>query len=167
MPFAVGYAVSRTFELDVAISLASPHIGAENPKLREFAHGVMSALSFRLGWGPLEPVLDQLKQEGVVPDGVAALYLAGQANMETWQRLASEDEAVQEVYWNTVPAFQLSRENPDDLGFAVTRLMQARRSLDLVISSQSWTSPMNWLSRYWSKRPLTTPWNYGRPSASD
>ena len=36
------------------------------------------------------------------------------------------------VYWNTVPAFQISRENPDDLAFAVIKLMQARRSLDLV-----------------------------------
>ena len=132
LPLTLGHAVSRAFELDVAISLASPHMGAENPKLRDFAHGVMAASSFKSGWEPLEPVLDQLKEEGVVPGRVAALYLAGQANMETWQRLASEDEAVQEVYWNTVPAFQISRENPDDLAFAVMRLVQARRSLDLV-----------------------------------
>ena len=92
----MGHAVSRAFELDAAISLASPHIGAENPKLRDFAHGVMAAYSFKSGWEPLEPVLDQLKEEGVVPGRVAALYLAGQANMETWQRLTSEDEAVQE-----------------------------------------------------------------------
>ena len=92
----------------------------------------MAALSFRSGWEPLEPVLDQLKEEVVVPSRVADLYLAGQANVETWRRLASEDEAVQEVYWNAVPAFQISRENPDDLAFAVIRLMQARRSLDLV-----------------------------------
>ena len=39
LPLIVGHAVSRAFELDVAISLASPHIGAENPKLRDFATG--------------------------------------------------------------------------------------------------------------------------------
>ena len=132
VPLTVGYAVSRALEQDSAISLALPHLGAENPKLRDFAHGVMAALSFRLGWEPLEPVLDQIKEEGAAPGRVAALYLARQANMETWQHLAAEDEAVQEVYWNTVPALQLSRENPDDLAFAVVRLMQARRSLDLV-----------------------------------
>ena len=132
LPLTVGHAVSRVFELDVAISLALPHIGAENSKLRDFAHGVMAALSFRSGWEPLEPVLDQLKEEAVVPSRVAALYLAGQANMETWQRLAAECEAVQEIYWNAVPAFQIPRENPDDLAFAVIRLIQAQRSLDLV-----------------------------------
>lgn len=132
IPLAVGHAVSRAFELDVAISLALPHIGAESPKLRDLAHGVMAALSFRSGWEPLDPVLENLKEEGSSPKRIAALYLAVQANMETWRRLASEDEAVQEIYWNTVPAFQLTRENPGDLAFAVMRLMQARRSLDLV-----------------------------------
>ena len=92
----------------------------------------MAAFSFRSGWEPLEPVLDQLKEEGAVPGRVAALFLAGQANMETWQRLASEDEGVQEIYWNAVPAFQISRESTDDLAFAVRRLMEAQRSLDLV-----------------------------------
>ena len=52
--------------------------------------------------------------------------------METWQRLTAEDEAVQEIYWNAVPAFQISRESTDDLAFAVRRLMEARRTLDLV-----------------------------------
>ena len=132
LPFMVGHAVSGAFELDVAISLALPHIGAENPKLRDFAHGVMAALSYRAGWEPLEPVLHQLKGEGAGPDRVAALYLDGQANMETWQRLASEDDAVQEMYWNDVPAFQVSREITEDLAFAVRRLLEARRSLDLV-----------------------------------
>ena len=132
VPLTVGHAVSRAFELDLAISLASPHIGAEAPKLRDFAHGVIAALSFRSGWEPLEPVLDQLKEEGAGTGRVAALYLAGQANMETWQRLTAEDEAVQEIYWNAVPAFQISRESTDDLAFAVRRLMEARRTLDLV-----------------------------------
>ena len=132
LSLTVGHAVSRALESDSAISLALPHIGAEAPKLRDFAHGVMAALSFRSGWEPLEPVLDQLKEEGAGPGRVAALYLAGQANMETWQRLASEDEAVQEIYWNAVPAFQISRESTDDLAFAVRRLMEAQRSLDLV-----------------------------------
>ena len=132
LSLTVGHAVSGALELDSAISLALPHIGAEAPKLRDFAHGVMAALSFRSGWEPLEPVLDQLKGEGAGPGRVAALYLAGQANMETWQRLAAEDGAVQEIYWNAVPAFQISRERADDLAFAVRRLMEARRSLDLV-----------------------------------
>ena len=132
VPLTVGYAVSNALEQDSAISLALPNIGAEDPKLREFAHGVMAALSFRSGWEPLEPVLGQLKEEGAGPGRVAALYLAGQANMETWQRLASEDDAVQEMYWNAVPAFQISREITEDLAFAVRRLMEARRTLDLV-----------------------------------
>ena len=132
LSLTVGYAVSRALESDAAISLALPHIGGEFPKLRDFAHGVMAAFSFRSGWEPLEPVLVQLKEEGAVPGRVAALFLAGQANMETWQRLASEDEGVQEVYWNAVPAFQISRESTDDLAFAVRRLMEAQRSLDLV-----------------------------------
>ena len=132
LSLTVGHAVSRALESDSAISLAFPYIGAEAPKLREFAYGIMSALSFRSGWEPLEPVLDQLKGEGAVPGRVAALYLAGQANKETWQRLASEDEEVQEIYWSTIPAFQISRENPDHLVFAVSRLMEARPSLDLV-----------------------------------
>ena len=132
MPLMVGHTVSSALEPDSAISLALPHIGAEAPKLRNFAHGVMAALSFRSGWEPLEPVLDQLKEEGAEPSRVAALYLSGQANMETWQRLASEDAAVQEMYWNDVPAFQISRERTDDLAFAVRRLMEAQRSLDLV-----------------------------------
>ena len=132
LSLTVGYAVSRALESDAAISLALPHIGGESPKLRDFAHGVMAAFSFRSGWEPLEPVLDQLKEEGAVPGRVAALFLAGQANMETWQRLASEDEGVQEIYWNAVPAFQISRESTDDLAFAVRRLMEAQRSLDLV-----------------------------------
>ena len=132
VPLTVGHAVSSALEPDSAISLALPHIGTEAPKLRDFAHGVMAALSFRSGWEPLEPVLDQLKEEGAGPGRVAALYLAGQANMETWQRLAAENEAVQEIYWNAVPAFQISRERTDDLAFAVRRLMEAQRSLDLV-----------------------------------
>ena len=102
VPLTVGYAVSNALEQDSAISLALPHVDAEAPKLRDFAHGVMAAFSFRSGWEPLEPVLDQLREEGAVPGRVAAVYLAGQANMETWQRLASEDEAVQEIYWNAV-----------------------------------------------------------------
>ena len=132
VPLTVGHAVSRAFELDLAISLASPHIGAENPKLRDFAHGVMAALSFRSGWEPLEPVLDQLKEEGAGTSRVAALYLAGQANMETWQRLASEAQEVREAYWTTIPVFQISRENSDDLAFAVQRLIEAQRSLEVV-----------------------------------
>ena len=132
VPLTVGYAVSRALDSDVAISLALPNIGAEDPKLRDFAHGVMAALSFRSGWEPLEPVLDQLEEEGAGPGRVAALYLAGQANMETWQRLESEDDAVQEMYWNAVPEFQISSERTDDLAFAVRRLMDAQRSLDLV-----------------------------------
>ena len=132
VPLTVGYAVSNALEPDAAISLALPHTGAEAPKLRDFAHGVMGALSYRSGWEPLEPVLDQLKEEGAGPSRVAALYLAGQANKETWQRLAAEDEAVQEIYWNAVPAFQISRENSDGLDFAVRRLLDARRTLDLV-----------------------------------
>ena len=75
VPLTVGYAVSSALEQDSAISLALPHIGAEDPKLRDFAHGVMTALSFRSGWEPLEPVLDQLKDEGAGPGRVAALYL--------------------------------------------------------------------------------------------
>ena len=132
LSLTVGHAISGALELDSAISLALPHIGAEAPKLRDFAHGVIAALSFRSGWEPLEPVLNQLKGEGARPSRVAALYLAGQANMETWQRLAAEDGAVQEIYWNAIPAFQISRERADDLTFAVRRLMEARRSLDLV-----------------------------------
>ena len=132
LPLTVGHAVFRALESDSAVSLALPHIGAEALKLRDFAHGVMAALSFRSGWEHLEPVLDHFKKEGAWPGRVAALYLAGQANMETWQRLASEDEAVQEIYWNAVPVFQISRERTDDLAFAVRRLMEAHRSLDLV-----------------------------------
>ena len=114
LSLTVGHAVSRALESDVAISLALPYIGAEAPKLRDFAHGVMAALSFRSGWEHLEPVLDQLKEEGAWPGRIAALYLAGQANMETWQRLASEDEEVQEIYWNAVLVFQISRDGHED-----------------------------------------------------
>ena len=63
---------------------------------------------------------------------MAALYLAAPAKEETWQRLASEDEEAQEIYWNTVPVFQIPRENPDGLAFAVRRLIEVRRSLDLL-----------------------------------
>ena len=132
MPRTAGNAVSRALDSDLAISLALPHIGVEAPKLRDFAHGVMAALTFRSGWVPLEPVLDQFKKEGAGTGRVAALYLAGQANMETWQRLASEDEAVQGIYWNAVPVFQISRERADDLAFAVRRLLEVRRSVELV-----------------------------------
>ena len=132
VPLTVGYAVSNALEQESAISLALPHVGAEAPKRRDFAHGVMAALSFRSGWEPLEPVLVQLKEEGAGPGRVAALYLAASANTETWQRLTSESQEAQEIYWNTIPVFQISRENPEGLAFAVRRLMEARRALDLV-----------------------------------
>ena len=132
LSLTVGHAVSRALEPDAAISLALPHIGAEAPKLRDFAHGIMAAFSFRSGWEPLEPVLDQLKEEGVVPGRIAALYLAGQANMETWQRLASETQEAQEIYWNTISARQMYGASSDDLAFGVRRLVEARRSLDIV-----------------------------------
>ena len=128
----VGYAVSNALEQESAISLALPHVGAEAPKLRDFAHGVMAALSFRSGWETLEPVLDRLRKEDSGPNQVSALYLSASANTETWQRLTSESQEVQEIYWNTIPVFQISRERTDDLAFAVRQLMDARRSLDLV-----------------------------------
>ena len=51
VPLTVGHAVSRAFELDLAISLASPHIGAEAPKLRDFARGGNSRLVLSVGLG--------------------------------------------------------------------------------------------------------------------
>ena len=132
VPLTVGHAVSSALEPDSAISLALPHIGVENPKLRDFAHGILVRLSYQSGWEPLEPVFDQLREEDPGPNQVAALYLSAPANTETWQRLTSESQEAQEIYWNTVPVFQLSSENPDDLAFAVMRLVKVRRSLDLV-----------------------------------
>ena len=132
LPHSVGNAVSRALGLDLAMSLALPHIGAEAPKPRAFAHGIMTALSYQLGWEPLQHILDQLKENSAKPDPVTAVYLAVPANIETWQRLASEAQEVQEVYWNTIPVFQISRENSDGLAFAVRRLIEARRSPDLV-----------------------------------
>ena len=132
LSLVMGDAVSRALEADSAISLAFPHIGAEAPKLRDFAHGVLAALYFSSGWEPLEPILDLLKQEGSGPDRVAAFYLAARANKETWQHLASETQEAQEIYWNTISAHQMYSASSDDLAFGVRRLVEARRSLDIV-----------------------------------
>ena len=132
LPSTVGNAVSRAFDSELAISLALPYIGSQDPHLRAFAHGIMAALSRHLGWEPLQPILHQLKEEGAEPNRVVALYVAAQANIETWQRLVSEAQEVQEVYWNTIPVFQISRENSDGLAFAVQRLIEAQRSLEIV-----------------------------------
>ena len=132
LPRAVGNAAASAFDSDLAVSLALPHIGVENPKLRDFAHGILVRLSYQSGWEPLEPVLDQLREEDPWPNQVADLYLSAPSNTETWRRLTSESQEAQEIYWNTIPVLRISRENPEVLAFAVRRLIEARRSLDLV-----------------------------------
>ena len=132
LPRAVGNAAARSFDSGLAVSLALPHIGVEAPKLRDFAHGILVRLSYQSGWEALEPVLDQLREEDPGHNQVAALYLSAPANTETWQRLASESQEVQKVYWNTIPVLQISRESPEGLAFAVRRLIETRRALDLV-----------------------------------
>ena len=132
LPHTVGNAVSRALDSDLAISLALPHIGSPMPQIGAFAHGIIAALSYRSGWESLEHILNRLKEVGARPDRVAALYRAAPANIEAWQRLASEAQEAQEIYWNTIPEFQISRENSSGLAFAVRRLIEARRSIDLV-----------------------------------
>ena len=63
---------------------------------------------------------------------MAALYLAAPANTETWQRLASEGEEAQEIYWNAIPARRMYSASSDGLTFGVRQLIEARRSLDVV-----------------------------------
>ena len=60
LPRAVGNAAASAFDSDLAVSLALPHIGVENPKLRDFAHGILVRLSYQSGWESLEPVLNRV-----------------------------------------------------------------------------------------------------------
>ncbi len=131
-PNLVGIAVSFALDSSLATSLALPHIGVTNPKLREFAHGIMAALFDRLGWDHLELVLNQLKANGAEPNQIAALFLSAHANKETWQRLESESQVTQDSYWRTIPVFHILPRKSEEVSFGAQRLIDVQRSPDVV-----------------------------------
>ena len=131
-PKGVGLAVSLGLESEVAVSLATANVGSPNPHLRELAQGILSALVFHVGWEPLEQVLESLRNQGWSPDQIAHIYLAANGDMNTWQRLESESDAVQVIYWRSVPAFQISFEDPENRTFAVRHLLASQRSHEVV-----------------------------------
>ena len=114
-PSDVGFVVGSSMGQDLAISLASSHIGSTSEGLRQFAHAIASTLFHSVGWDPLQRVLAQVRIAGGNPDRVAAVYLCGAANPETWDRLGLEAQETQDAYWRQLPAFRLPRQDPDGM----------------------------------------------------
>ena len=131
-PGDVGVAAALTMGADLAISLASPHIGSTSEKLRQFAHGIASVLFRTANWEPLERILEQVRVAGGGLDRIAAVYLCSSANLETWSRLALEAQEIQDAYWRQLPAFQLPRQAPEGMAIGVQRFLSAHRSTELL-----------------------------------
>ena len=131
-PSDVGFVVGSSMGQDLAISLASSHIGSKSEGLRQFAHSIGSTLFHSAGWDPLQRVLEQVRIAGGDPDRVAAVYLCGAANPETWDRLGLEAQETQDAYWRQLPAFRLPRQDPDGMEIGVQRFLSTHRSTDLL-----------------------------------
>ena len=129
----VGLAVSVGLESEVAVSLATANVGSPKPRLKQLARDILSALVIHIGWEPLEQVLERLKSEGCSSDQIAEIYLSADGDMDTWQRLESESDTVQDIYWKSVPAYQVSFEDPENRAFAVRKLLDAQRSHEIVV----------------------------------
>ena len=131
-PGDVGIAMAQTVDAELALSLASAHIGSTSVKLREFAHAIASVLFHTSNWKPLERILEQVKIEGADPDRVAAVHLCASADLQAWERLDLETPEARDAYWRQVPAFRLPRQDPQGMATGVQRLLDARRSPDLL-----------------------------------
>ena len=99
----------------------------------EFASSYFSAQCRTSGWSVLERAFDELRNsEETSPEDVAAIYRAGSSVQlrSCLQRLASEDQAVQDAYWSSVAWFHVARQGVDsaDFNFAVEHLLDAGRS---------------------------------------
>ena len=131
-PSDVGISVGSTLGQDLAISLASSHIGSKSEGLRQFAHAIASMLHHAEGWDTLQRVLEQVRIAGGDPERVAAVYLCSAANPETWDRLGLESQETQDAYWRQLPAFRLPRQDPKGMEIGVHRFLSAHRSPDLL-----------------------------------
>ena len=131
-PEQVGRAVAVSMEPDLAMSLALPHLGSANLKLRGFALGTLAGRLQQEGWDVLEEALDRSKARGASREALADVYLCAAADLETWRRLAAEGQDVQDAYWNSIPGCRILGQGTEAVICAARQFIRVRRSYETV-----------------------------------
>ena len=126
-PAAVGQAFGGSLGSTPALSLALEHVGSEEQNYREMAHGILWVLYQQSGWQVLEDAIAQLKAANCAPNTLADIFLIAPPEQETWDRLATEESAVQRCYWAEMNPWRVSREE-ENISFVAEKLLEVQRS---------------------------------------
>ena len=126
-PTAVGQAFGDSLGSEPALPLALEHVGSEDQNYREMAHGILWVLYQQSGWQVLENAIAQLKAANCAPNALADIFLVAPPEQETWERLATEESAVQRCYWAEMNPWRASREE-ENISFVAAKLLEVQRS---------------------------------------
>ena len=131
-PSQVGLSAGLGLDRNLATGLAVDNLGSTAPSIREFATGVLGSLFSQSGWEILEKAIAEIKaDESSSTLALADIYLSAPAVRDTWQRLENENRDVQITYWKhlgSIIVLQDSWPNPEDIAYAIQRLIAVHRS---------------------------------------
>ena len=131
-PAAVGLAVARGLESDIALELALDNLQSSQPKLKSLVQGILRGLFLVSGWQPLEEAFELLNQRDTTVEEIAWVYLAAPPSQEVWDRLGVENGDVASVYWKSIDKPNIAGWKPNEIAFAAQQLIAVNRALSAV-----------------------------------
>ncbi len=132
LPFLVGRSAAVGLDKDLIFGLAPRFSGEKVSKLRNFVTGAFTELFSQFGWKVLEEALTQTKSVGSKSQALADIYLAAPALPDTWQRLETESQEVQQAYWKEFQPDLIDLSNQKDIAFVTLQLLAHNRSFDTI-----------------------------------
>ena len=108
-PEEVGRAFAEGCGTEPALALVITHSATDNRNYRQMMRGIFWAIYRQSGWAKLEDAIARLKKANAHPQVLAQAFLEAPAETETWERLNDEASAVQQLYWEQLNPYQVSR----------------------------------------------------------
>ena len=143
-PSSVGHSIASSLDPELTLELALQHADSLDDKMRMLAKGLLFATLYQSLWQEVDEVVKRFKADGASPEAVAEVYLAAPPNIEVWEHLADEEQAVQTDYWKSLYTPRVARSDKEQLTYAIRQLLAVGCSpaaADLIGLASNQVSP--------------------------